>query len=185
MHNPELDSESPSKIKINKEDKQMEYLMEYMAKGFVVMLVISMPCVLVAALIGLIVGILQAVTQVQEQTIAAAPKILAVFLVIIIGGYGYVKMLTNLTTEGFAMAFNVVPKNDEYVLPADYYKYTRPFQNEMNDGVKQNPNLQDFMRNSSKGKFLDEDKNQMKYYVAPKSKVPTPNFVEGKKLMGR
>ena len=52
----------------------MEMLMEYMARGFVVMLSISMPCVLVAAGIGLVVGILQAVTQVQEQTIAAAPK---------------------------------------------------------------------------------------------------------------
>lgn len=162
----------------------MEYLMEYMARGFVVMLIISMPCVLVAALIGLIVGILQAVTQVQEQTIAAAPKILAVFLVIIIGGYGYVRLLTNLTTEGFAMAFNVVSKNDEYVLPSNYYKYTRPFQNEMNDGVDKK-NLQDFMKDSSRGKFLSDDKNRMKYYVAPKSTIPRPNFVEGKKLMGR
>ena len=66
----------------------MEILLEYLAKGFLIMLSISMPCVLVAAGIGLIVGILQAVTQVQEQTIAAAPKILGVFLVIIIGGVG-------------------------------------------------------------------------------------------------
>jgi type III secretory pathway component EscS len=163
----------------------MELLMEYMARGFVVMLIISMPCVLVAALIGLIVGILQAVTQVQEQTIAAAPKILAVFLVIIIGGYGYVRLLTNLLTEGFAMAFNVVPKNDEYVLPADYYKYTRPFQGEMSDGVNTKTDLQDFMKNSSKGKFLNDDKNRMNYYVAPKSTIPRPNFVEGKKLFGK
>ena len=163
----------------------MDFLMEYMARGFVVMLIISMPCVLVAALIGLIIGILQAVTQVQEQTIAAAPKILAVFLVIIICGYGYVKLLTNLVTEGFAMAFNVVPKNDAYVLPPDYYKYTRPFQGEMNDGVNQKTDIQDFMKNSSKGKFADVNENKMKYYVAPKSKIPTPNFVEGRKIMGR
>ena len=62
----------------------MEFLLEYLAKGFLIMLAISMPCVLTAAGIGLVVGILQAVTQVQEQTIAAAPKILGVFLVIII-----------------------------------------------------------------------------------------------------
>lgn len=162
----------------------MEILMEYMARGFVVMLIISMPCVLVAALIGLIVGILQAVTQVQEQTIAAAPKILAVFLVIVIGGYGYVRMLTNLTTEGFAMAFNVVSKNDEYVLPSNYYKYTRPFQNEMNDGVNQKADVEDILRKSG-SRFTDEKNNQVKYFVAPKSAIPRPNFVEGKKLMGR
>lgn len=159
----------------------MELLMEYMARGFVVMLIISMPCVLVAALIGLIVGILQAVTQVQEQTIAAAPKILAVFLVIMIGAYGYVRILSNLTTDGFALAFNVVSKNDEYVLPTNYYKYTRPFQSEMNDTVDK----QDLKILKANGRFLDNDKSKMKYYVAPKSQMPRPNFVEGKKLMGR
>lgn len=74
----------------------MEILLEYLAKGFMIMLAISMPCVLVAAGIGLVVGILQAVTQVQEQTIAAAPKILGVFLVIVIGGVGFIRLLTNL-----------------------------------------------------------------------------------------
>ena len=88
----------------------MEILLEYLAKGFLIMLSISMPCVLVAAGIGLVVGILQAVTQVQEQTIAAAPKILGVFLVIIIGGVGFIKLLTNLFTEGMVLAFNTVPK---------------------------------------------------------------------------
>ena len=57
----------------------MEVLVEYLGKGFMVMLMISMPCVLMAALVGLVVGILQAVTQVQEQTIAAAPKIVLVY----------------------------------------------------------------------------------------------------------
>ncbi|MCK7485724.1 MAG: flagellar biosynthetic protein FliQ [Bacillus subtilis] len=62
----------------------MELLMEHLGKGFVNMLLISMPVVLTAASIGLVVGVLQAVTQVQEQTIAAAPKILGVFLAIMI-----------------------------------------------------------------------------------------------------
>ena len=62
----------------------MDLLIEFFAKGLVSMLMIAMPCVLTAAAVGLVVGILQAVTQVQEQTIAAAPKIFLVFLVIII-----------------------------------------------------------------------------------------------------
>ena len=128
----------------------MELLMEYMARGFMTMLSISMPCVLTAAGIGLIVGILQAVTQVQEQTIAAAPKILAVFLVIIIGGYGFVRLLTNLTVDGLSIAFNVIPKNDEFVLPSDYYKYTRPFAGEMNDKIPDATNLREKMKRSSR-----------------------------------
>lgn len=163
----------------------MELLMEYMARGFMIMLIISMPSVLVAALVGLVVGILQAVTQVQEQTIAAAPKILAVFLVIIIGGYGYVRLLTNLTTDGFAMAFNVVSKNDTYVLPPDYYRYTRPFQGEMNDAIKKQTNLQDLMRKSSKTNFSRQTDEQMKYFTAPKTQLPKPSLIEQRKIIGR
>ena len=160
--------------------------MEYMARGFVVMLIISMPCVLVAAGVGLVIGILQAVTQVQEQTIAAAPKILAVFLVIIIGGYGYVRLMTNLLTEGFSMAFNVVPKNDEYVLSSDYYKYTRPFQGEMNDKIKDGSNVVNKMKNTSQGNFSKlNGKEQMKYYPAGKNQYVKPTFVERKKAAGQ
>ena len=86
----------------------MEYLMEYMGKGMITMLMISMPCVLTAASIGLVVGIIQAVTQVQEQTIAAAPKIVGVFLVIILLGVGYVKLLTEFVLQGTNMAFNIM-----------------------------------------------------------------------------
>lgn len=163
----------------------MEMLMEYMARGFVIMLMISMPCVLVAALIGLIVGILQAVTQVQEQTIAAAPKILAVFLVLVIGGYGFVSMLTNFTTEGFALAFNVVSKNDSYVLPSDYYKYTRPFQNEMYDTVKKQSNLKEVMRSTSKSGAQKLTKDSYDYISPPKNQGIVPNIVEQKKILGQ
>ena len=111
----------------------MEILLEYLAKGFLMMLAISMPCVLVAAGIGLVVGILQAVTQVQEQTIAAAPKILGVFLVIIIGGVGFIRLLTNLFQEGMVLAFQHVPQNQEFVLEPDFHQYTTPFEYEMKD----------------------------------------------------
>ena len=109
----------------------MDLLIEYFAKGLISMLMIAMPCVLTAAAVGLVVGILQAVTQVQEQTIAAAPKIFLVFLVIIIMGTGYLKILMNLFNEGAVMAFEVIPKSDNYVIDADYYNYTKPFIDEM------------------------------------------------------
>lgn len=162
----------------------MELLMEYMARGFVVMLLISMPCVLTAALIGLIVGVLQAVTQVQEQTIAAAPKILGVFLVIIIGGFSFVRLLTNLTTEGLAMAFNIIPKSENYVLPADYYRYTKPFQGEMQD-VQSSKKNNDLIKRSSQNSLLNNKEKGMKYYKAPKNQLPKPNLLETQKIMER
>lgn len=162
----------------------MELLMEFMGKGFVTMLMISMPCVLTAAGIGLVVGIIQAVTQVQEQTIAAAPKIFMVFLVIIIGGLGFIKLLTNLFTEGMALAFNTVPKTENYVLPADYYKYTTPFEKEMNDKFKNVPDASEAMKNPGKVPYLDRSK-KIKYDTAPKAPMPKGNFVEINKMLGR
>lgn len=162
----------------------MEMLTEFLAKGFMTMLSISMPCVLVAAGIGLVVGILQAVTQVQEQTIAAAPKIFAVFLVIIIGGLGFIKLLTNLFQEGAALAFNGVSKTENYVLPADYYKYTTPFEGEMKDSFKNVPKINEIMRNPGKVPFIDKQQ-KIKYDPAPQAPMPKPNFIETNKIIGR
>ncbi len=162
----------------------MELLTEYLAKGFLAMLTISMPCVLVAAGIGLIVGILQAVTQVQEQTIAAAPKILAVFLVIVIGGMGFIKVLTNLFTEGMGIAFNVVTKNETYALASDYYKYTTPFESEMSDKFNNQPTINEIMKNPGKVPYID-NQQKMKYLKSPRTPMPKPDFVETNKILGR
>ena len=162
----------------------MEILLEYMAKGFLIMLAISMPCVLVAAGIGLVVGILQAVTQVQEQTIAAAPKILGVFLVIIIGGVGFIRLLTNLFQEGVVLAFNTVPQSESFVLDSNYYKYTTPFAAEMKDRFKNVESINEIMKNPGKVPFIDKNSKE-KYTRASKNPMPRPDLVETKKILGR
>lgn len=162
----------------------MEVLVEYLAKGFLLMLAISMPCVLVAAGIGLVVGILQAVTQVQEQTIAAAPKILGVFLVIVIGGIGFLNLLKGFVTDGMAIAFNLVSKNDSYVLPSDYYKYTTPFEKEMSDKFKNQPSFTELMKNPGKVPYID-NQQKTKYIPSSQNPMPKPNFVETNKILGR
>ena len=162
----------------------MEMLTEYLAKGFMVMLSISMPCVLTAAAIGLVVGIIQAVTQVQEQTISAAPKIFAVFLVIVIGGMGFIKLLTNLFQEGMSLAFNGVTKNAAYVMSANDYKYTTPFQSEMNDSFKNVPNVKESMKNAGKVPYIDKSQ-KIKYTPSRQAPMPKANFVETNKILGR
>lgn len=164
----------------------MEILLEFMGKGFVTMLMISMPCVLTAAAIGLVVGILQAVTQVQEQTIAAAPKILAVFLVIIIFGVGFLRILTNLMQEASSIAFNIIPKNETYVLAANYHKYTKPFAGEMNqDAIDKDSNMTQLLKNPDKKVPFTGKDERLRYNSASKQPNPTPNFIERKKIMGR
>ncbi len=164
----------------------MEVLVEYLGKGFMVMLAISMPCVLMAALVGLVVGILQAVTQVQEQTIAAAPKIIIVFLtIVILGGY-FIKILTNFVFEGVSIAFNVVPKSESYVLPEDYYKYTRPFSAEMQDKIRTDSSLNKALINKGKIKWDAASTTKSPIYINAKQSAGTePNFIERLKIQNR
>ncbi len=163
----------------------MEFLVEYMARGFFVMLTISMPCVLVAAGVGLVVGILQAVTQVQEQTIAAAPKIIGVFLTIVILGMFYIKSLQTYINEGVYLAFNIVPKADNYVLPADYYRHTRPFAAEMKDTISPNSGeIKDIMQNPGKIPWVDRQEKS-KYTPAYQGANPRPNLIEVNKILGK
>ena len=46
-------------------------------------LILSLPPILVATLVGLVVSLLQAVTQIQEQTLSSAVKLIAVTLVLL------------------------------------------------------------------------------------------------------
>ncbi len=162
----------------------IEILLEYMGKGFLIMLAISMPCVLTAAGIGLVVGILQAVTQVQEQTIAAAPKILGVFLVLIIGGLGFVKLLTSLVQEGMVLAFNTVPKAEVFVLDANYHQYTQPFASEMKDRFKDVDSVDYIMKHPGKIPYVYKDE-KVKFTPAARTAMPKPDLVETKRILGR
>ncbi|CEG24325.1 Flagellar biosynthetic protein FliQ [Planococcus massiliensis] len=64
-------------------------------------LIISAPLLLIALGVGLLVSIFQAMTQIQEQTLAFIPKILAVFLSIIIFGPWMLTLLLDFTRDLF------------------------------------------------------------------------------------
>lgn len=49
-----------------------------------VLIIVSGPAMLTALIVGTVIGVLQALTQVQEATIVFVPKIIAVFLVILL-----------------------------------------------------------------------------------------------------
>ena len=95
----------------------MELLIEHLGHGLMIALLMSLPCVLMAAGVGLVVGILQAVTQVQEQTIAAAPKIIAVFGVILIGGGLMMNLMSDYVRESVQLAFNEIPQDGVFIMP--------------------------------------------------------------------
>lgn len=60
-----------------------EFVISMAEKAVYVTLMISGPLLAIALLVGLIVSIFQATTQIQEQTLAFIPKIVAVLLALI------------------------------------------------------------------------------------------------------
>lgn len=96
----------------------MNWLPEAIRDGILVVLVISGPLVMAAALIGLIIGILQAATQVQEQTIGSALKIIGVFSLMIALGFWMYQYLSNYTTKTLTSAFTFVPRQNKKAVPS-------------------------------------------------------------------
>lgn len=62
-------------------------------EALMMILTLAAPILLIALIVGLIVSIFQTVTSIQEQTLAFVPKILAVFIgLILIGSWMLTKM---------------------------------------------------------------------------------------------
>ena len=53
------------------------------------------PCLLVSLIIGLLVSVFQTVTSIQERTLTFVPKILGIFLAIMILGHWMLDMIVN------------------------------------------------------------------------------------------
>lgn len=64
-------------------------------------LLISAPLLLSGLVIGLLVSIFQAVTQIQEMTLTFIPKIVAVFLALLIFFPWMLEIMTAFTTNMF------------------------------------------------------------------------------------
>ena len=62
-------------------------------------IICAAPILLISLVVGLIVSIFQTVTSIQEQTLTFVPKIIAVFLGIIIFGAFILTNLTDFMTE--------------------------------------------------------------------------------------
>ena len=61
-------------------------------------LLTSAPMLLAALVVGLVISIFQAATQINEQTMTFIPKIVAVFLSLLIFGPWIIELLVTFTT---------------------------------------------------------------------------------------
>ena len=60
---------------------------------------VAMPLLLAGLVVGLIVSVFQAVTQIQEQTLAFIPKIIAIAAVLVIAGPWMLGQVLSYTTD--------------------------------------------------------------------------------------
>ena len=79
-----------------------EFVINVAERGIYTVLIISGPLLILALVVGLIVSIFQATTQIQEQTLAFVPKIVAVLLGIIFFGPWMLTHMISYASEIFA-----------------------------------------------------------------------------------
>ncbi len=61
-------------------------VLDLMQNAILTLIMVSSPILIIALTVGIIVSIFQAVTSIQEPTLAFVPKILAVFLSLLLFG---------------------------------------------------------------------------------------------------
>ena len=62
-------------------------------------IIVSAPLLLISLIVGLIISIFQTVTSIQEQTLTFVPKILAVFITLILAGSWMMNTLIEFVNE--------------------------------------------------------------------------------------
>ncbi|GEN44932.1 flagellar biosynthetic protein FliQ [Alkalibacillus filiformis] len=77
-------------------------------RGIYTILIVVGPLLLIALFVGLTVAIFQATTQIQEQTLAFIPKIVAVFVGIVILGPWMLQRMIEFTVSIFNNISQVV-----------------------------------------------------------------------------
>ena len=74
-------------------------VLDIASQAIYTIIVVSAPLLLVSLIIGLIISIFQTVTSIQEQTLSFVPKILAVFVGMMIFGSWILTQLTEYITD--------------------------------------------------------------------------------------
>ena len=76
---------------------------DFARQAMYVLLEVSAPAMLTALAVGLAVGLLQALTQIQEMTLVFVPKIISIFLILLVtlpfAGEAMYGLMTNIAAR--------------------------------------------------------------------------------------
>ena len=78
-------------------------VIKIMRESLMTVLIVSAPVLGVGMFVGLIVSIIQTTTSIQEQTLTFVPKMVAIFITIILFGSWMIRVLLNYTINIFAL----------------------------------------------------------------------------------
>lgn len=76
-----------------------EFVIGLAGQALYTVLKISAPMLGIGLIVGLLVSIFQATTQIQEQTLAFVPKIIAVFVAILVFGPWILNVMIDFTSN--------------------------------------------------------------------------------------
>lgn len=78
-------------------------VIKVLRESIMTVLIVSAPVLGIGMIVGLIVSIFQTTTSIQEQTLTFVPKIVAIFISIILFGAWIIRTLVNYTSHVFSM----------------------------------------------------------------------------------
>lgn len=78
-----------------------EVIIDIFTQTLVLIIKVSAPMLLVSLVVGLVISILQTITSIQEQTLTFVPKLLAIFLTLMLAGNWVLTMLKEFIIELF------------------------------------------------------------------------------------
>lgn len=78
-------------------------LLEITREAITTLLIVSAPLLGAALVVGLIISLIQAVTQINEATLTFAPKIIAIFIAVLVFGPWMGNRLLLFTVEIFEL----------------------------------------------------------------------------------
>ena len=83
-------------------------IMTIVKKALITGVTVGGPILIISLVVGLIISIFQATTQIQEKTLTFVPKLIAIILVLVLGGPWMLNKLVMLTNELFQSISTIV-----------------------------------------------------------------------------
>ncbi|WP_024301863.1 flagellar biosynthesis protein FliQ [Pseudogulbenkiania sp. MAI-1] len=85
-----------------------ELVINLVQNALYVLIIVAAPVLLVSLLVGLLISVLQAATQINEMTLTFIPKLLALFVTLVLAGPWMINTLVDYTVRLFQSIPNAI-----------------------------------------------------------------------------